>query len=119
MPQAPTMVAVTIAATRMYRSLIDLGSNELHGNLHPSFIDNVDCGSSLHVTSGSGRAVSEMRIRRAGSISLNRMEVSMRTDSTEPSQFQTSQSSYVTTHRVRNKTHEVSLNADLEGDPKK
>lgn len=113
------MIAVTIAATRMYRSLIDLGSNELQVIPHPCFIDNVDCGSSLHLTSGSGRPVSEMRVLRAGSIPLNRMEVFMRTDSTEPSQFPASQSSYVNTHRGGNKTREVSLNADLERGPKK
>lgn len=73
---------------------------------------------SLHETPGSGRAVSEMRIR-AATIELNRMEVSVGTDSTEHDQIATIQRSYVSTHQGRYKAHEVSLNVDLESGAEK
>jgi hypothetical protein len=62
---------------------------------------------------GSGREVSELRVR-SGTIRFNRMEVSAGTDSTEHDQFATIPSSYVSTQQGSYKAHEVSLNVDLE-----
>jgi hypothetical protein len=59
-----------------------------------------------------------MRIRSA-TIELNRMEVSVGTDSTEHDRIATIQRSYVSTHRGRYKAHEVSLNVDLESGAEK
>ena len=73
--------------------------------------------SSSLDTPGSGREVSELRIR-SGTIRFNRMDVSAATDSTEHDQFATIPSSYVSTQqgsfKAHNKAHEVSLNVDLE-----
>lgn len=45
MPQTPTMIIVTIAATRIYRSLISFGPFEMYGGVTPyHFSDKADYG---------------------------------------------------------------------------
>jgi len=91
--QTPSMVIVTIAATRMYRSLINFASSE-----------------NSHGTPRGGRTVSEMHVR-SGPIPLNQMEVTVRT---ERDRFSMSQSLYVSTNQESYKAHEVSLSGDVE-----
>jgi len=99
MPQTPTMIIVTIAATRIYRSLISFGPSEI----------------SHESPQGSGRTMSEMRVR-SGPIPLNRMEVSVRTECEQyPASKMSCSGSLISTEpQGRYKAHEVSLNADIE-----
>ncbi|KAF8487449.1 hypothetical protein DFH94DRAFT_27645 [Russula ochroleuca] len=99
MTQTPSMIIVTIAATRVYRSLT-----------------NFNCAnSSLETPGGNGHSGSVPRVRPVP-IPLNKMEVTVRT---ECDQYPTSQmnrsGTYIGTDTQGNyKAHEVSLNADVE-----
>jgi len=103
MPQTPSMVVVTIAATRLYRSLINIYSSDIsHENPR-----------------GTGCSVSELRVRPRP-ISLNRTDVSVRP---EYDQFPMSQSDpqmsrsgmYISTDpEGRYKVREVNLSVDVE-----
>ncbi|KAH9984722.1 hypothetical protein BJV77DRAFT_164879 [Russula vinacea] len=100
--QIPSTVIATIAATRMYRSLVNFGSSDI----------------SLESSRRTRRSVSELRVR-SGPIPLSRMEGSVRT---EGDRFPISQmsrpSSYISTDpQSRYKAHEVSLNVDVESGP--
>jgi hypothetical protein len=97
--QAPNMIVLAIAATRMYRSL--------------------DSRVSPHETPRATKrtVISDMRVR---SVPLNQTDVSVPT--TEFGQYPTSQSgsgSYISTDQERYKAHEVSLNVDIESGPEK
>jgi len=98
--QAPNMIVLAIAATRMYRT--------------------IDRRVSPRETPrGTRRTVlSEMRVR---SVPANQMDLSMPT--TESGQYPTSQSgsgSYISTHpHERYKAHEVSFIVDVESGQEK
>jgi hypothetical protein len=99
MTQTPSMIIVTIVATRLYRSLTNIFSSDiLHENPR-----------------GSGRAVSELRVR-PGPIPLDWMDVSVRTESDQyPTSHTTRSGSHVSTDpQGRYKVHEVSFNGDVE-----
>ena len=107
------MIIVTIAATRMYRSLVNFASSEKYGIPFIAFSTTlivVDNRSSSHGTPRGGRTVSEMHVR-SGPIPLNQMEVTVRT---ERDRFSMSQSLYVSTNQESYKAHEVSLSGDVE-----
>lgn len=97
--QAPNMIVMAIAATRMYRSVDDLvGPRE--------------------TPRGPRRTVlSDMRVR---SVTLNQTDLSV--PSTESGQYLSSQSgsgSYSTDPNERYKAHELSFNVDVESCPEK
>ncbi|KAF8487410.1 hypothetical protein DFH94DRAFT_687893 [Russula ochroleuca] len=96
---SPGMIIVTIAATRLYRSLINIYSSEISPEPSP----------------GTGRLVSELRIR-SGPIQLSQMEVTMRTECDPLPMSQMSRpSSYISADpQGRYKAHEVSLKVDVE-----
>ncbi|KAF8498241.1 hypothetical protein F5888DRAFT_233899 [Russula emetica] len=78
--QPPSLIIMTIAATRMYRSLMDLGSSEI----------------SQESLSDSGRTVSKMRVR-AVPIPLSQMK-SVPTETDQPLKSQMAgSSSYIST----------------------
>ena len=74
--------------------------------------------SSLETPRGTGRSVSELRVR-PGPIPLNRMEVSVRTECDQFPMSQMSRSgTYISTDpQGHYKAHEVSLNVDVESGP--
>jgi carbohydrate-binding DOMON domain-containing protein len=97
--QAPNMIVMAIAATRMYRS--------------------IDIVNPRETPQGNKRTVvSDMRVR---SVPVNQTDVSV--PSTEYGQYLTSQSgsaSYISTDpHERYKAHEVSFNVDVESGPEK
>jgi hypothetical protein len=97
--QTPSMIIVTIAATRVYRSLTNIYSSDI----------------SHEIPRRNGHAVSEMWPRSLP-IPLNRVEVAVHTES---DQYPTSQTtrcgSYITADpQGRYKAHEVSFNTDVE-----
>ncbi|KAF8498244.1 hypothetical protein F5888DRAFT_1693928 [Russula emetica] len=75
--EIPSVIAMTIAATRMYRSLMDLGSSEISQDSLPDSV----------------RTTSKMRVR-SGPISLSQME-SVRTEIDQSSKSQAGFSSYI------------------------
>ena len=113
------MIIVTIAATRMYRSLTNICASTGSG-ISPVFPTEL-IGLDDHYSSfeGSGRTVSALRAR-TGPIPLNPIDVTVRTDrdqySTSPA---TSQSSYANKDQGSYKAHEVSFNGDVESGSKK
>ena len=127
--QPPSNIVVTIAATRMYRLLVQYGSDACKALPSYCFLfDNADCchncSSQLETHRGSGRTLSDVRCR-SGPIELNRMEVSgVRT---EHEQYPTSQMSradpFIVTGIIDSqgdyKAQEVTLNGDLESRPEK
>ncbi|KAF8487391.1 hypothetical protein DFH94DRAFT_25610 [Russula ochroleuca] len=97
--QSPGMIIVTIAATRLYRSLTNIYSSNI----------------SYESPRGTGRSASEPQVQ-PGPMPLNQMEVSVRT---EYDQFPTTQMSHSgacisTNPEGSYKEHEVSLNIDVE-----
>ncbi|KAH9990102.1 hypothetical protein BJV77DRAFT_635131 [Russula vinacea] len=102
--QTPGMITVTIAATRLHRSLTNVYSSDI----------------SHETPQGSGCAASEMR-RGSVPIPLKRVEVAARTKSDQYPMPQTTRSgSYFSTNsQGRYKTHEISFNADVESGPEK
>jgi len=93
------MIIVTIAATRMYRSLINIFSSDISHDGHQ----------------GGARTVSDMRVR-PGPVPFNSMEVSVRTEYERylPSQTSPSGSSVSTEPKEHYKAHEVSFDGDIE-----
>jgi len=98
MPQIPCMIAATIAATRMHRSLINFCSSDIP-----------------HEAPGARRPGPDILVCPE-SIPVNRMEVSMRTDS-ERDRFPKSRSSYGRTRQERYKALEVKPNCDEKKGP--
>ncbi|KAF8487406.1 hypothetical protein DFH94DRAFT_26175 [Russula ochroleuca] len=92
-----SMIIVTIAATRLYRSLTNIYSSNI----------------SLESPRGTGRPVSEQWVQPR-TIPLNRMEVSVRTEFDQFSTQSRSGTCVNTVPQGRYKTHEVSLKADVE-----
>jgi hypothetical protein len=108
------MIIVTIAATRLYRSLTNIYSSDMSGISSQSFLDNTDDrSSSLKSPRGTGRSVSELRVQ-PGTIPLNRMEVSVRTKYDQFSSRSRSGTCISTDPQGRYKTHEMSLKVDVE-----
>ena len=98
--QTPCMITNTIAATRIYRSLVDYGAAKM-------------------TPPGSGRTVSDMRAR-TGPIPLSKIEATIRTDREHFPTSQSGSGSYNTTDLEEPyKIHEVSLNVDVERGPEK
>jgi len=94
------MIANTIAATRIYRSLVDYGAAKTN-------------------PPGSGRTVSDMRVR-TGPIPLSKIEAAIRTERDHFPMSQSGSGSYNTTDSEEPyKIHEVSLNVDAERGPEK
>jgi len=90
--QTPSMVIMSIAATRMYRSLIDYANSR----------------------NDNGYTLSELRVR-SGTVPPSRMEVSLRMEDDRYPTTQTSGISYTNTDpHGQYKMHEVSLNVDVE-----
>jgi hypothetical protein len=120
---------MTIAATRMYRSLMDLGSIEMLGNLARCFlfftwlivVDGHPLFSVQESLSDSGRAVSKVRVRTASvPIPLVQMK-SVRTeaDQSSKSQMAGSSSHISTDSHGRENAHEVSHNVNVTSGPEK
>ncbi|KAI0274156.1 hypothetical protein BGY98DRAFT_93753 [Russula aff. rugulosa BPL654] len=101
--QALNLITITIAATRMYRSLMIMGSAEI---LQESVRD-------------SGRTISKSRVQPEP-IPLSRME-SVRVEMDRPSKSQMAgSSSYISTDpHVHYKEHEVSHNVDVNSGSEK
>jgi hypothetical protein len=119
--QTPSLILVTIAATRIYRNLINFGFSLRQGSplvLSSKNLTVVDDRSSSHeIPGGTGLAVSDMRFR-PGPISVNRVEV---TAHMEYEQYPASQiSRYVSKDtQGQYKAHKVSLEADVASLPEK
>jgi hypothetical protein len=97
--QAPNVIVLAIAATRLYRSV----ENRV--------------GPQESLRSNKRTVISDMRVR---SLPLNQTDISV--PSTEYAQYLTSQSgsgSFISTEQERFKAHEVSLNVDVESGPEK
>lgn len=97
--QAPSMIVLSIAATRMYR-----------------FIDKPV--SPRGTPQGTRRtAISDMRVR---SVQLNQTDVSMPSTDYQYPTTQSGSGSYISTDpHERYKSHEVSFNVDVESGPEK
>lgn len=98
------MITNTIAATRIYRSLVDYGAAKTN-------------------PPGSGRTVSDMRVR-TGPIPLSKIEAAIRTERDHFPMSQSGSGSYNTTYNTTDseepyKIHEVSLDVDAERGPEK
>ncbi|KAH9984375.1 hypothetical protein BJV77DRAFT_194090 [Russula vinacea] len=102
MTQIPSTIMVTIAATRVYRSLANFSSSNI----------------SLESAPETGRSVSELRVR-SGPIPLNRMEMSVGTESDQfPMPRMSRSGTYISTDpQGHYKAHEVDFNVDVESGP--
>ena len=110
--QYSCMITVTIAATTMYRSLVNVSSSERYSKAFPLIASTRlildDVSSRSHSTPlASGHPLSDLQFL-PGPIPLNRIEVSVRT---EHDQFR---SSYVGTDQGRYKSHRANLSGDAE-----
>ncbi|KAF8487383.1 hypothetical protein DFH94DRAFT_24808 [Russula ochroleuca] len=101
--QTPTMIIVTIAATRLYRSLTNIYYSS---DISHEILQGRGCAAC---------AVSGLRVR-PGPIPLNRMDVSVRAEYDQhPTPQTTCPGSYASTDpQGHYKVHEVSFNGDVE-----